>query len=604
MPGMKTTRRGAVICAPGLVRFEVWAPHPRTVEVELVGTPPRRYPLVRSDDGTWSGTCEAQAGDEYTYVLDGERRRPDPVSRGQLRGVHGASLVVDPNAFAWTDAGWTGIPLEDHVFYELHVGTFTEGGTFDAAITRLDYLRELGITAVEVMPVASFPGTRNWGYDGVHLYAPQYSYGGPDGFRRFVDAAHARGLAVFLDVVYNHLGPEGNYLREFGPYFTDRHHTPWGDALNFHGPGSEEVRRYFVENAAYWLEEFHIDGLRLDAVQGIFDTSDRHVLAEIAETFQGRARELGRRAHLVAESAFNDAQIVRPRSSGGCGLDGQWVDDFHHAVRTALTGERRGYLAPFGTVGHVAEAFLHGYVQEGEEIRTRRRIPRDTGGVPGCAFTFFTQNHDQVANTSMGKRLVSLCGHEGAKLGAAIMYFSAALPLLFMGEEYGEENPFLFFVDFADPGLIEAVRTGRRREMEELGFDAGTFDPFDAATMERSRLDWDRMGTEPHQSLREYHKRWLALRREHPALHRLDRSSLAAWHDDDASWIVLERKGEGTRLRLYANFARQPSTVPHPKENGLPAHLPTILHATCGGERIAVEPAGVRLPPLAAVLLG
>jgi malto-oligosyltrehalose trehalohydrolase len=411
----------------GGVRFRVWAPTATAVAVEVPGGGGRKSRLQR-DGEYFQGVVAATAGDDYWYWLDDTLRRPDPASRCQPDGVHGPSRIVDP-LFPWQDAAWPGIDLDACLFYELHIGTFTPAGTFDAAIERLPYLCELGVTALEIMPVAQFPGERNWGYDGVYPFAPQQSYGGVAGLKRFVDACHRQGLAVFLDVVYNHLGPEGNYLYAFGPYFTDRYRTPWGDAINFDGPGSDAVRHYFVANACHWLREYHFDGLRLDAVHGIFDGSARHILAELAEAVHALAADLGRPAYVIAESDLNDPRLVMDPLQGGYGLDAQWCDDFHHALRTLLTGDRRGYFVDFGKFSHLVKSFREGFVLAGDYSSYRlRRHGRSSAELPPNRLLVFSSNHDQVGNRRRGERLSVQLALPQLQLAAATVLLSPYLP--------------------------------------------------------------------------------------------------------------------------------------------------------------------------------
>ena len=424
-----TLTRGAAIVDDG-VRFEVWAPHAQRVGVEVSsGGRFIELPLVPVADGIFAGFAErVRPGADYRYRLvtkDGTLHRPDPASRWQPYGVHGSSRVVDPNAFRWTDRAWRGGEMGDQVIYELHVGTFTAAGTFDAIVEKLGALRYLGISAIEIMPVAEFPGDRNWGYDGVDLYAPESSYGGPDGLRRLVDAAHRRGLAVFLDVVYTHLGPEGNYLGDFGPYFTRRYKTPWGRAIDFDGPESDEVRRFVVDNALYWITEYHVDGLRLDAVHAMFDASSRHIVDEIATAVHDMGRQLGRRVLVMAESDQNDPRLVRPRRQGGFGLDAVWSDDFHHAVHAALTGEHRGYYVDFRGVSPVAKSLRDRFVYDGAHSAFRhRRHGAPATDVPADRFIVFAQNHDQVGNRPRGDRLASLVPIERLRLAASLVLLS------------------------------------------------------------------------------------------------------------------------------------------------------------------------------------
>src|SRR6059036_3109316 len=401
--------------------FGVWAPRCRSVDVAIEGRHPQ--PMRRDADGVFTATLgDLAPGTRYKYRLDGERYRPDPVSRWQPEGVHGASAVVDPQRFLWTDQDFRGHAPSDLVIYELHVGTFTAAGTFEAIVPHLPALADLGVTAVQLMPVAEFPGSRNWGYDGVHLYAPQSTYGGPRGLRRLVDACHARGLSVVLDVVYNHLGPEGNYLAEFGPYFTDRYKTPWGGAVNFDGPDSAGVRRHFIENARAWVREFHVDGLRLDAIHSIFDTSPVNILTEAADAAREEARQLGRPLHVIAESHDNDRRIVRPSADGGLGLDAVWSDDFHHAVHARLTGERGGYYADFTDPALLPRAVAEGFAFQGQSSEYFGG-PRGTpsADLPGEHFVIFVQNHDQVGNRAQSDRLWSIVRFEALKVAAALI---------------------------------------------------------------------------------------------------------------------------------------------------------------------------------------
>jgi maltooligosyltrehalose trehalohydrolase len=545
--------------------FRVWAPRSRSLEVVIEGRRP--MPLTAHGDAVFELAVPGiAAGTRYQYRLDGERYRPDPVSRFQPEGVHGPSVVVDAVRFPWTDQGFRGHALADLVFYELHVGTFTAAGTFEAVIPHLAQLVDLGITAVELMPVAEFPGSRNWGYDGAHLYAPQSTYGGPRGLRRLVDAAHGLGLSVVLDVVYNHLGPEGNYLGEFGPYFTDRYKTPWGTAINFDGPDSEAVRRHFIDNARYWVREFHLDGLRLDAIHSIFDTSPTHILTAIAEGAREEARQLGRPVHLVAESHDNDRKIVLPAADGGLGLDAVWSDDFHHAVHTRLTGERTGYYADFPDGRGLARAMAEGFAFQGGPSEYFGR-PRGTpsADLAGEHFVVGLQNHDQVGNRAQGDRLSTIVPLAAAKMAAALLFAVPALPLVFMGEEYGETSPFQFFTSYLDPTLVEAVRRGRAAEFARFGWEGKIPDPSEPATFLRSRLSHPLAGAPRHRELRDYYRQWLALRRSHPALgaHGKDRARCEV--DPTGTVLTLSRRGTtGPGVCLVANLTASPSPFAPP----------------------------------------
>jgi maltooligosyltrehalose trehalohydrolase len=540
------------------VTFHVWAPRCRSVEVVLEGRRPQ--PMAPLDDGVFELTVgRLGAGARYQYRLDGERYRPDPVSRWQPEGVHGPSAVVDPSVFPWTDGGFGGHGLADLVFYEVHVGAFTTAGTFEAAIAHLNQLADLGVTAIELMPVAEFPGSRNWGYDGVHLYAPQSTYGGPQGLRRLVDACHARGLSVVLDVVYNHLGPEGNYLGEFGPYFTDRYKTPWGQAVNFDGPDGAGVRRHFIDNARHWVREFHVDGLRLDAIHSIFDASPLHILAEIAEAVRAEAARLGRPGHVIAESHDNDRHIVLPRAQGGLGLDAVWSDDFHHALHVRLTGERGGYYVDFSDRRHLPRALSEGFAYQGEHSEyfggARGTASAD---LPAERFVIFTQNHDQVGNRARGERLGALVPFEALKLAAALMLVAPALPLLFMGEEYGETAPFQFFTSFLDPELAEAVRRGRAAEFSRFAWEGAIPDPTLPLTFVRSRLNHSLAAAPRHCALRDYYRAWLGLRRAHPALGARNKERTRVELDPSGAVLTVTRaSAEGDPVQLFANLTAE-----------------------------------------------
>ena len=537
-----TLDRGAKVLPGGGVQFNVWAPRAKRVAVEVIGSAGATNVREMEAHGGSVFTItvqDARAGADYRFRLDDKDGRPDPASRHQPQGVHGPSRVVDPSAFRWTDAEWTGIEVADLVIYELHVGTFTDEGTFEAAITHLAELRELGVTAIEIMPVAQFPGERNWGYDGVLSYAVQNSYGGPEGLRALVNAAHRAGLAVILDVVYNHFGPEGNYLGEYGPYFTETYRTPWGPALNFDGRESDEVRRYFIDNALYWVTEFHIDGLRLDAIHGIYDFGAVHILAELADAVRIQARALGRRAFVIGESDLNDPKVVSPREKGGYDLDGQWSDDLHHAIHAALTEETAGYYADFGGVAPIATALEHRFVYAGRySAHRKRRHGAPCDDVAGERFVVCIQNHDQVGNRAAGERLASLLSFEKVKLAAALLLLAPYVPLLFMGEEYGETRPFQYFVSHGDKKLVEAVRKGRREEFASFGWGNDVPDPQSEETFLRSRLDRSVAGQRVHAQTRLLYGELLRLRRAERAL-RPGAASVHATADEQASTLTL-----------------------------------------------------------------
>jgi maltooligosyltrehalose trehalohydrolase len=482
-------RLGATLHPHHDCTFRVWAPFARDVEVRLEDRG-RLEPLEPEGQGYFAGTLRnVEAGTAYRFRIDGGLERPDPASRLQLDGVHGPSRVVD-FAFDWKDSAWRGVPLRQYVIYELHVGTFSRAGTFRGVIPELERLKELGVTAIEIMPIAQFPGARNWGYDGVYPFAAQDSYGGPKEFQRLVDECHRAGIAVILDVVYNHLGPEGNYLSEYGPYFTERYRTPWGSALNFDGPDSDGVRRYFVENALMWFEQFHVDALRLDAVHAIIDRSAKPFLEELAEAVHRRGEELGRHLYLIAESDLNDPRVVRSSGLGGHGLDAMWCDDFHHAAHSLLTGETAGYYADFGQVEHLAQAFRSAMSMPGEYSAYRRRHHgRAAPDLRPEQWVVCIQNHDQVGNRMLGERLNGLVGFEQQKLAAGLVCLSPCIPLLFMGEEYAEPAPFQYFVSHGEQGLLEAVQRGRREEFASFHQGEAAPDPAAPETLARCVLN-------------------------------------------------------------------------------------------------------------------
>jgi maltooligosyltrehalose trehalohydrolase len=494
-------------------RFVVWSPAPE-VSLAVYGRDRQLVPMSREKCGFHAAELQVEPGTQYRYRLSNGRELPDPASRWQPDGVHGASAVVDTSAFRWTDSEFAAPSLAETIVYELHVGTFTKEGTFAAAIPHLSTLADLGVTTIEVMPIAQFPGTRNWGYDGVYPFAVQNSYGGPVGFQQFVNAAHAHGLAVILDVVYNHLGPEGNYLGAYAPFFSNRYHTPWGEAVNFDDAQSPAVREFFIQNALYWLDQFHVDALRLDAVHGIFDFSAHHILAELNERVQGLSRRTGRKRHVIAESDLNDARLLHSPERGGYGLDGQWSDDFHHSVHTLLTGEQQGYYADFGSIDDLDAILRQGWRYSGQYSRYRQRCHGNSPeGISPDRLVVFTQNHDQVGNRAQGDRLSQLVDFPSLVLAAGVMLLSPFIPLIFMGEEYGEVHPFQYFTSHSDPALIEAVRKGRTEEFAAFGWAGDVPDPQDEHTFERCILDFTLRDAEPHRSLWNLYKSLIAIRK-------------------------------------------------------------------------------------------
>lgn len=560
--------QGALRQKDGSVLWCVWAPHARSVA--LVTWPDGQRAEVEMTFGEWGYFTHRQHAVEdglrYAYRLDGGSERPDPASRWQPDGVHRPSAVFSPESFSWSDGSWRGIPQEELVIYELHVGTFTSEGTFAAVIDRLGELRELGVTAIEIMPVSQFPGERNWGYDGVHPYAAQNSYGGPRELQRLVDAAHRAGMAVILDVVYNHFGPEGNYVAEFGPYFTDRYHTPWGPAVNYDGPRSDPVRRFAVDNACMWVRDFHVDGLRLDAVQTIYDFGARHILADIQDAVQQVARAARRTVHVIAETNQNDVRLIDSPENGGYGLDGVWSDDFHHSVHALLAGERDGYFVAFGEPEHVAKAYTDVFVYDGcYSPFHRRRFGSPVHDADRMKFVVCLKNHDQVGNRAQGDRPATYLSAAAQRLTCGLLLISPCVPLIFMGEEYGETHPFPFFCSFEDAALVEAVRQGRRREFEELDFQWGADipDPQSPETFASAVLSWSWLEGSRQGHLRQLYQTLLKARREWPALRdrRHTRTRLVSGPPAESastppSVLVIER-GDDPRVTAWANIGHE-----------------------------------------------
>jgi maltooligosyltrehalose trehalohydrolase len=530
----------------------VWAPRAQTVQLALAES---RAPMGAADGGWWHGTLPDDGQMDYGFIIDDSNPLPDPRSAFQPHGVHGLSRIVDHSAFQWTDRDWRPGGVDSAVIYELHVGTFSPEGTFDGAIPRLDHLVKLGITHVEIMPVAEFSGSRGWGYDGVDLYAPHHVYGGPDGLKRLVDACHSRGLAVILDVVYNHLGPAGNYLSQFGPYFSQRYATPWGEAVNFDGPGSDEVRRFFIDNGLMWLRDYHIDGLRLDAVHAILDMSAVHFLEQLAGEVAALQAELGRPLLLIAESDLNDPRLVNAPGLGGYGLHAQWSDDFHHALHSLLTEERDGYYADFGDVQTLARALERGYVFEGQYSAFReRRHGRERTGLTGHHLLGYLQNHDQIGNRARGDRSAALMSPGRLMIGAALVLTSAFTPMLFQGEEWAASTPFLYFTDH-EPELGRAVTAGRRSEFAAFGWDpVDVPDPQNPSSLERSRLDWSEPRDPSHKRILEWHRRLIALRRMIPELRDGDLDHIHVEPCEDPQWLIMRR----SPILVATNLSDQP----------------------------------------------
>jgi malto-oligosyltrehalose trehalohydrolase len=545
--------------------FTVWAPDAARVDVEVAGRASAMSPLA-GRPGWWTAEADAPAGTDYAFRLDGGAPLADPRSPRQPYGPGGASRTYDHDAFAWTDGHWRGAPLGGAVIYELHAGTFTREGTLDAAIGRLDHLVSLGVTVVELMPVAAFPGDHGWGYDGIALWAVHEPYGGPDALKRFVDACHGRGLAVYLDVVYNHVGP-GNRLASFGPYFTDTYSTPWGPAVNLDQSWSDEVRSFIVGNALMWLRDYHFDGLRLDAVHALEDHRAVHVLEELAVAVDGLGAATGRSLVLVAESDLNNPRLITPREAGGYGLSAQWDDDFHHTVHALVTGERQGYYGDFGSIAGVAKVLDRAYFHDGTWSSFRNRThgrPVDVALIPGYRFVVFDQDHDQVGNRAVGDRLpATLAGHphrDGLlRVAAGLLLTSPFTPMLFMGEEWGADTPWQFFSDHTDPFFADAVSNGRRAEFVTHGWAfADVPDPQDSETFLRSKLDWEQLDREPYRSLLDWYRSLIALRRSRPELTDPRLDQVRVEYSEDDRWIVVHRGP----LRVAANLGDADARLP------------------------------------------
>jgi maltooligosyltrehalose trehalohydrolase len=564
----------------------VWAPFARRLTMKVHGK--ADVVLEPAEFGYWQAACpQVQPGDRYFLEINGREAWPDPASLLQPEGVHSYSEGIDlAEIRAIREPGWEGIAMEDLIIYELHVGTFTHEGTFRAVAEKLPYLNELGINAIELLPVAAFPGGRNWGYDGVFPFAVQQSYGGPKELARLVKACHAHGIAVILDVVYNHLGPEGNYLEKFGPYFTGKYRTPWGKAINFDDAWCDGVRRYFIENALMWLRDFGFDGLRLDAVHAIKDFSPKHFLQELSEKVRHLSDVTGRDHFLIGECDLNDTRFINPLEQDGYGLHAQWCDEWHHALHALLTGERRGYYADFGGMDQLVKSYNHAYVFDGNySSHRKKRFGTPTQGQPGQRFVVFTQNHDQVGNRMLGERLSNLLDPGTLKLAAGAMLMSPFVPMLFMGEEYGEENPFLFFISHGDDHLVEQVRKGRKREFRDFFKDARPPDPQAEETFYRSKLSWEVPAGGARENLLGFYKECIRLRKSHSLLRPGPRDHFSARQIPGEDGILLLHSAKDTQLLTIMNFSNRAlkAAVPEAEEKECRLLLYSA-HEPWGGE--------------------
>lgn len=587
----------------GNANIVLWAPLAKDVKIEITSRE-ETLPLKEEAFGYWTLTTDKlQPGDLYKFVLDNNASYPDPASLSQPEGVHGASEAVDVKSFKWTDESWKNIPLEAYVMYELHTGTFTPEGTFSAIEQKLDYLKNLGINVIEIMPVAQFPGSRNWGYDGVYPFAVQNSYGGEKGLKHLVNACHQKGIAVVLDVVYNHMGPEGSYFSTFGYYFTEKYNTPWGNAINFDDAWSDSVRSYFIENTLMWFRDFHIDALRLDAVHAIKDLSPVHILKEIKERVNDLMEETGRTHYLIVELDLNDTRFIDPLNKCGYGMDAQWVDEFHHALRVTSGQSPTGYYSDFSGITDLAKAYNDAYVYDGQYSYHRKKnfgVKADDN--EGKQFIVFSQNHDQVGNRMLGERTSQLVGFEMQKLLAGAVMTAPFLPMLFMGEEWSEPSPFLYFVSHTDPDLVEAVRKGRKAEFEAFHIEGETPDPQSEDTFNASKLQWELLEKEPHATMLNFYKTLLGIRKKYPALSLLNRQQLAVSFTEEEKTLVLHRWHQDQHVICCMNFSDSAKNlaVPSvgkqwqklldsasPQWNGV-ADAPQRVSA---GENIVIQPA-------------
>ncbi|WP_374949207.1 malto-oligosyltrehalose trehalohydrolase [Mucilaginibacter sp.] len=552
----------------GKARVHIWAPNTETVSV-LLPEQNLTLPLEKNERGYFGlVTDKILPGQLYRFVLNGNKELPDPASLSQPQGVHGPSQAVDVKSMAWTDHAWQNPPLADYLMYELHTGTFTPQGTFASVAGKLAYLKDLGITAIEIMPVAQFPGERNWGYDGVFPYAVQNSYGGATELMQLVDACHNVGLAVILDVVYNHIGPEGNYFNEFGPYFTEKYHTPWGNAINFDDAQCDEVRNYFKQNVLMWFRDFHIDALRLDAVHALKDLGPKHILQEIKEAVDELMAQTGRKHYLIIEFDLNDSKFINPVARHGFGMDAQWIDEFHHALRVTAGEKPLGYYSDFSGIAHLAKSYQDAYVYDGQYSEERQKTFGTKTDNPGDQFVVFSQNHDHVGNRMLGERSSTLFSFEMQKLMAGAVMVAPYLPMLFMGEEYAEENPFLYFVSHSDPELIDAVRKGRKAEFASFYADGEAPDPQAVTTFEQSKLNWDTVNAGNHKIMRNYYKALIGLRKQLPALHTLNRNQLSVTFDADQQTLQLHRWAGSQHVYAFMNFSKEARMITMPADAG------------------------------------
>ncbi len=561
---------GAQYLEDGRCEFRIWAPKAKELSLKIISPQESLINLHKDEFDYWSIVINnVSPGTRYYFKINNSDEKPDPASNFQPDGVHKASATVNHSLFKWDDKNWKGLELKDYIIYEIHTGTFTEEGTFKSAMSRLEHLRELGITAIELMPIAQFPGNRNWGYDGVYHYAPQNSYGGPDGLKKLINSCHNLNLAVILDVVYNHFGPEGNYTGKYGFYFNSFYHSPWGDAINFDGPNSDAVRNYFIENALYWFSNFHVDALRLDAIDRIYDMSAKHFLLELAEETKKLSKIIGREFFLIAESDLNDSKVIRPINEHGFGIDAQWSDDFHHSIHSLLTKERQGYYQDFRTTEDLIKSIQNTFVYTGQYSKYRKRKHGNSAMErKPDQFVINIQNHDQVGNRAFGERLSRRVSFEEIKLVAAALLISPYIPLIFMGQEYNEDNPFLYFVSFNDRELIEAVRKGRKEEFSSFQWKDEFPDPQSEKTFQNSKLNWELSNESKHKVLLDFYKYLINMRKKNKALYSFNRKDFEVNGTGKDKTLILRRWWKGNKITAILNFNNEVVTTKIPFSEG------------------------------------
>jgi maltooligosyltrehalose trehalohydrolase len=544
---------GSHVLPDGNQEFKVWAPLKEKMFLHVVQPFDKKIEMQKDDGGYFHATVETDDLCRYFLVPEGKQEFPDPASQFQPEGVHGPSEVVDHSAYKWNDSNWKGIPFGELILYELHIGTFTQEGTFEAIIGKLDHLTATGINAIELMPVAQFPGNRNWGYDGVYPYAVQNSYGGPIGFKKLVDGCHQKGVAVFLDVVYNHLGPEGNYLEQFGPYFTEHYKTPWGRAINYDGKWADGVREFFSGNAVYFFEHFHLDGLRLDATHQVYDMGAVHIWELMHERIRNLEKKLGRPLYTIAENDLNSPRVVKPPSVGGFGFTAQWLDDFHHALYAAIDKEGKKSYSDFGELDQLAKAYKEGFVHSGEYVQFRKkRFGASSSGISGDRFVVFIDNHDQAGNRANGSCLTSILSFEKIKLASAAYLFSPYVPMLLMGEEYGDDAPFLYFISHSDQELVKLVKEGTLKEFEHLGWEADPPDPCAEDSFQRSKLHWEKLSEQKHRLIHHWYKELIHLRKTCSALQSFDKNDV--WVNVHQDILELHRRSAAHDQEIICVF--------------------------------------------------